>query len=310
MADIFKGDYEGCYLGAFISPKLPETKQYYATKDEMMEFSEDLKKNVSMYVCFLSWEKDGQMSGFPKEWCDNVYDAGAVPHITWEPWDFDRACTKFSLDKITIGKCDDYIRSFAKDVKAYGKQIFLRWAQEMNGFWYPWDGSHNFNDPSRYIDAYRHIRDIFTEEGVTNIAWVWSPEITGDLAIDDPIYDFRNYYPGDEYVDWVGMDGLNFGPTQDAASEWKSFYDLFSEAYNNLKEAYPYKPMMICTMGSAELGGNKAEWVKDAFSNVKSMNKIKIISLFNIEKEANWCIDSSDESLESFRIAVSDPYFL
>ncbi|HCT84804.1 MAG TPA: hypothetical protein DF296_06355 [Candidatus Margulisbacteria bacterium] len=310
MTDIFQGNYQGCYLGAFISPKLPEKQQYFASVAEMTSFNQLLGKNISVYVTYLSWEKDGKLSEFPIHWCNEVNAAGAIPHLTWEPWDFERSSTKYTLDKIAIGKYDEYLVSFAQDIKTYGKPLFLRWAQEMNGFWYPWDGTHNFNDPSRYVAAFRHIRSLFDQEGAHNVTWVWSPEVTGDLAMDNPMYDYHNYYPGNDYVDWIAIDGLNFGPTQNAASEWRSFGDLFGETYNDLNSSYPKKPIMIGSMGTAELGGNKAEWVIDAFQTIKSMNKIKIVTLFNIDKEANWMVNSSPESLTAFNQSIKDSYFL
>lgn len=308
--EIFKGNYSGSYLGAFISPKLPDDIQYYSDANEMNSFSEQLGKKVSMFVCYLSWEKDGEMRSFPAEWCDKVYSVGAVPHITWEPWNFDRYCTKYSLDNILSGEYYDFIKDFALSVKNYGKKIFLRFGQEMNGFWYPWDGTHNFNDPGRYVDVYRYIHSIFKDLGVDNVSWVWSPEVTGANDYDDPTYDFRNYYPGDDVVDWLGMDGLNFGSSQNASTEWMGFNDIFGKPYNILVSSYPEKPIMVCHMASAELGGDKAQWVKDAFDTVKKMPNIKIVSLFNIEKETNWCIDSSDLSLGAYRESVSDDYYL
>lgn len=309
LEKLFDVSAEACYLGAFISPKLPENKQYFAAASELAAFNEQLGKKIASFMVYLSWDQDGHLSPFPMAWCENVVAAGAVPHITWEPWDFERFSSRFSLDKIALGKFDEYIRTFAQQVKQFGKPVFLRWAQEMNGFWYPWDGTHNMNDPQRYISAYRHVFDLFQQVGVTNVKWIWSPEVIGDLDNDNPIYDYHNYYPGDKYVDWIAMDGLNFGPTNDVTSDWRSFEDIFFETYQDLIVSYPGKPLMIGSMGSTEIGGSKAEWIIDAFEQIKKMPQLKLVTLFNIDKEANWTIDSSPESLQAYRQSISDPYF-
>jgi Glycosyl hydrolase family 26 len=71
----------------------------------------------------------------------------------------------------------------------------------MNAGWYPWGSGVNGNTPADYVAAYRHIHDLFLGEGVTNVIWVWSPAAL-DTAVQS---DLAGLYPGDAYVDWVGL---------------------------------------------------------------------------------------------------------
>ena len=73
------------------------------------------------------------------------------------------------------GRHDAYIRSWARDLKRFGNPVFLRFAQEMNGNWYPWAEDANGNKPGEYARMWRHVHDIFTAEGATNVKWVWCP---------------------------------------------------------------------------------------------------------------------------------------
>src|SRR6266496_1414193 len=72
----------------------------------------------------------------------------------------------------------------------------------MNGNWNPWSEQVNGNKSGQFVLAWRHVHDIFTAQGVTNVTWVWSPNI--DFSNSVPL---RKLYPGNSYVDWIAMDG-------------------------------------------------------------------------------------------------------
>jgi len=79
----------------------------------------------------------------------------------------------------------------------------------MNGNWYPWSEQVNGNHPSQFVQAWQHVHDIFTKLGVTNVTWVWSPNVEygGSIPLSE-------LYPGSNYVDWVGIDGYNWSTVQ------------------------------------------------------------------------------------------------
>src|SRR6185436_17516550 len=119
----------------------------------------------------------------------------------WEAW---TNGTGFPLTEIVNGTHDTLIKSRAQAAKALGKLFFLRWGHEMNGNWYPWDGSHNGANQAAtatYVSAYRHIHDLFAAAGASNVRWVFSPNV--DSVPGDPWNQWSNYYPGDGYVDWL-----------------------------------------------------------------------------------------------------------
>lgn len=108
------------------------------------------------------------------------------------------------------------------------------------------------------------------------------------------------------------MDGYNFGN-----GSWRTFDQIFSASYSILK---PYnKPMMIAEFACAtDEVYSKASWITDAFSKIEnSYPKIRIFNWFNIKKyEAavnkivDWKVDSSTDSLDAFKTAISDDYFI
>ena len=111
--------------------------------------------------------------------------------------------------------------------------------------------------------------DIFTAQGVTNVTWVWSPNI--DFSNSVPL---RELYPGDSYVDWVAMDGYNWGNIG-AWHTWDSFSTLFQQTYDEML-AITSKPMMIGEMASTEQDGNKAAWISDAYTTPVSYTHLTL----------------------------------
>lgn len=107
-----------------------------------------------------------------------IVSRGAMPMWTWLPDNYDLAGSQpdYKLTTIASGAYDDYIRRFATEAKNWGQPFLLRFAHEMNAYWYPWGtgaGNPNGNTPLDYVAAWRHVHDIFTAVGATNAIWVW-----------------------------------------------------------------------------------------------------------------------------------------
>lgn len=266
-------------------------------------FEKDAKKKPSIVSWYQDWGATDGSQNFQTEWMDQVLSHGSIPLVTWEPW---RAIPTpqgvnqpdFTLRNIINGVFDNYIRKWAQASKAWGYSYFLRFAQEMNGNWYPWDEEVNGNKPGEYILAWRHVHDIFTAYGVTNVTWVWSPngEYPGALS-------FSEVYPGDQYVNWVAMDAFNWGTTQ--GTTWQTFSQIFGQSYKDMLKLTA-KPLMIAETACAEQGGSKAEWIADTFGTQLPHNfpGIRAIIWFNQDKQRDWRIESSPSSQSAFANAI------
>jgi len=224
--------------------------------------------------------------------------AGRTPMVTW--WGIDPR-------QIVNGSQDALITTRAKAVAAYGKPLFLRWGAEMNGNWYAWSGTKVGNDPSVFVAAWRHIRDVFTTVGVKNAAWVWAPNADSHPGGTDVTSwnNWRNYYPGDAYVDWVGIDGYNWGATD----SWQSFGQVFGPVY---ADYVGRKPIMIAETGSVEAGGNKAAWLADAAVWIKAHRSVMALVYFDTNQSSSgidWRADSTTASLNAYITVARDPYF-
>ena len=83
--------------------------------------------------------------------------------------------------------------------------------------------------------------------------WAWCPNVTDT---DGGNQATMSYYPGDDYVDWTGVDGYNWGS---ANGEWQTFQQSLPHIYPLL--AAKGKPILIGEMASTEVGGDKAAWI-------------------------------------------------
>jgi hypothetical protein len=217
--------------------------------------------------------------------------AGRIPLIAWEPHKIDFA-------KIIDGSLDATILARAKSSKALGKKFFLDFSPEMNG-----DEAWNGNNAPQYVSAYRHIHDLFVASGANNVVWAWCPNVTDTDGSNRTTMD---YYPGDAYVDWTGVDGYNWGTTN--GNGWQTFQQVFQKIYPLL--AARKKPILIGEMASTEAGGDKAKWIDEIIPTLRtSFPLIKAVVWFDINKETDWRISSSAASEKSFIRMANNPYF-
>ena len=105
------------------------------------------------------------------------------------------------LQRIVDGGHDDEIRQLAKFATMVDGRVYLRIGYEFDGAW-----NHGYWNPDLYIGAYRRIVDVLREEGADNVKYVLQASAAGvDEIIDGGHEDIAKWYPGDEYVDWLGL---------------------------------------------------------------------------------------------------------
>ena len=264
-------------------------------------FEANAHKPVAIIMWYQHWGVTDGYQYFQPAWMNAVRAHGSIPLVTWDPWNPTLGANQpaYVLQNIINGNFDSYIVKWAQASKAWGHPYFLRFAHEMNGNWNPWSEQVNGNKPGQFVLAWRHVHDIFTAQGVTDVTWVWSPNI--DFSNSVPL---RELYPGDSYVDWVAMDGYNWGNIG-AWHTWESFSALFQQTYNEML-AITSKPMMIGEMASTEQDGNKAAWIADAYSSQipHNFSRIKAVVWFDQDKETDWRIESSFAAQNSFASAI------
>lgn len=292
--------YPGLLLGASDA----FMKQSYET---IFSLEDSLHTTFPLLHIYSAWG-DKPEQQFPSLEVKVISDLGSTPVITWEPWitDFDAKKTApnkpkidivYSMQRIAAGYYDNYIIEWAKNVKKFGKPLYLRWGHEMNDpTRYPWGTS--FNQPEDYVLAWRHVHQIFKEQGANNVIWVWSPHLS--------YQGIASFYPGDDYVDMVGCTVLNYGNAV-AWSDWWSIQYIFGHHYAAI-QAFK-KPIMIAEFGSLNEGGDRPEWYKTSFNAIADQYfDVKVLLFFNYsndktvsDKALNWSLNRDKQSLQILR---------
>jgi hypothetical protein len=201
------------------------------------------------------------------------------------------------LDSVLAGKQDAYFRKFAQEAKKYRHVVYFRLGFEMNGDWFPWG-----EKPKEFRAAWKRVHAIFHKAGASNVRFVFSPNVmwrSGNFEKE-----ILPYYPGDAYVDVVGLDGYNFGDRHSRHHTWQSFDEVFSASIVGMKKHFPKKPLWITEVGCAD-GPSKSLWVKDFLQKFAADPDLKAFIWFNEDKqyagEPNWRLDSDMDSMDQFR---------
>jgi membrane-bound metal-dependent hydrolase YbcI (DUF457 family) len=250
------------------------------------EFSRQVGRQATTVIVYKDWTQ----APFVYSQLDGIWNQGAAPVITWEPWDV-------SLGQIANGSEDQYIHDAARAAAGWNRPLFVRFAQEMNGTWFPWSG-----DPDAYKAAWRHIVRIFREAGADKVRWVWNPYTEGGPGQ----HPFSRYFPGGRWVDWAGLDALNWG----GSFSWSTFRGIVGSSYHRMLRL-TQKPIMIGEVGSGEQGGSKARWL-DAMlrRSVPHMRHVRSISFWSVDdSRGDLRVDSSATALAAVRRALADPLY-
>lgn len=254
---------------------------------------------ISLY---LAWN-DESITNFPHGLLNSIYDKRAIPMITWEPWASTLSSNNLEEElqaedkifkNILQGKFDNYIRGFAQILSAYDKPIFLRFAHEFDNPQYPWSTAGK-NTSEEFKEAWKYVYTLLKEEGAHKTIWVWNPWKA--KAVDA-------YYPGDEYVDWIGITMLDYSPVKGIKEySFSELYQPFSERLFDLTR----KPIMLAEFGSLQNGIGQHQWLQAAVDSIANYENISALVVFNSAFDRNfpdnprngsgylnWTIDSWD----------------
>lgn len=281
------------------------------TDESINTFEAHVGKKASIIQFGKGWWFQNNYVPFNASDFESIRQHGSIPMVDWRSWDYTVVPAydqpRFSLRTIINGTYDAFIRSWAMAAKQWGHPFFLRFDAEQNGDWYPWSEVRNGNTAGQFVQAWRHVHDIFTQVGVKNVTWVWCPNTDYPGAIP-----LAQLYPGNTYVDWVAMDGYNYGIVPSRSMRWKSFYDLFFPTYNELQTLAQGKPIMIAETSSSEDGGSKAAWITDALKVQLPTNfpKIKAFLWYNANDEnIGLEIETSTSAQAAFAAGISSVYY-
>lgn len=270
-------------------------------------FETDAGKRITIVNTGQSW------ASFDPATMNAAIEAGAIPLATMP------LGPGISLKEVVEGKQDEAIRSWARDAKEFEFPFLFRPWWESNGGWYSWGQSPYF------AAAWQRFHDLVVAEGATNVTWAWVVntiwEEGGEMKADP-----TPYYPGDDYVDWVGVDAYNWGRNPLQPDRWVSAEESIQPTLEVLEDIAPGKPVCICESASTEIGEgepeeDKALWIHEMLDEyLPSRPHIKAYVWFNWNVEQggfgsggghwDWPIESSPEAEAAFRAGIQSETFL
>ena len=228
------------YLGVF-------TKGVPDSYEPVTAFKTATKTDPDIVMYYSGW-----FVPFPTGFANTVASHGAVPLVQMNP-------DGINVAKIASGKYDGYLSSYAAAVHAYPHPVILSFGHEMNGNWSDWGYRHT--SPAAFVAAWRHIVKLFRALGANNVTWLWTVNIINDSRsgkVDDRL---RQWWPGNSYVTWVGIDGYYLKP------DWQ-FAPLFGPTITQVR-SLTSDPILIAETG-AVLTANQPSKIADLFAGIRS----------------------------------------
>lgn len=306
---------------ALVSPKSPYLGMYteqapfnWATYDST---AKKIGSDPNVVGYFGGWDEKFRATAVESAW-----KRKKLPILTWEARPIAAANDvveepDYELSKILAGDFDAYLTQYAKDIVKTGLPMGIRMNHEMNGDWYPWAEGVNNNQKGDYVKVWRHVHDIFEKQGANKLVmWIWAPNIINNLASSNKTYEhLAALYPGDEYVDWVGVSAY-LRPNYRADNDF-SFAYTFDATLNQLRKLTD-KPIYLAEIGASEIGGHKATWITSLFEALEKPENADVIgfSWFSLVVTSNvggvratndWRIDSKSDTLAAFRAGLARP---
>jgi beta-mannanase len=315
----------GAYTGAYMD--------FGDNEDTVtIEAIEDFEKMVGKHQAIVASSSYWGEQTFPAANLNLIHRHGSIPMVYWSPWDKpyeeDKGPDKFGLTEILAGKWDAYIDMWADSAKQFGHPFFVSLCNEMNGSWFPWSGCfyggekvipnsqpEKYEGPELFKKAYQYIVDRVRKKGATNVVWVFH---LMNYSIPQDYWNYAAaYYPGSDYVDWIG---LSVYGQQYLEDHWSPFSPLLDWPYEEITKLDPTKPVMLAEWGIGEFPqfGSKSKWISDAFRWMRSGKYPRLkAAIFWHERwqneEGNYSnlrVNSTPEALDAYRRGVAHPFWL
>ena len=233
---------QASYLGVYESGVL---QSYQPVAD----FSNAAGTPPNLVGYYSGWEEPFQVS-----FAEKVLSHGAATLLQWDP-------TGASVSKIAAGGFDSYLRSFARSVRDFGHPVVIGFGHEMNAYWYSWGYKHL--PPSTFVAAWRHIVTLFRAQGASNVTWLWT--LQADESGTGPI---ASWWPGAQYVTWVGIDGYYYHPSE-------TFFSIFGQTIAQVR-MFTGLPILLSEVGVGPDAG-QARKIPELFAGMQQYGTLGLV---------------------------------
>jgi len=262
------------YHGVFPGGKSGEEDDI--TPDELASYENVVGKGAAWVYFSNNWFSNRD---FPTKTAQWIRDMGSVPYIRLmlrPDLKYDGEDTIYTLQNIIDGDFDADLHTWCVAARGFSTNLIVEYGTEINSNSFVWSGIHNggknttgYGDPSlpdgpeRFVDAYRHIIQVCRDEGAENITWVF--HIDSANHPDESWNRAENYYPGGEWIDWIGVS--IYGANRPDSTFIDIFPLRFEIVYEQISAFAPDKPVIVAEFGTAKNNNllDQTQWTKDAF---------------------------------------------
>ena len=285
---------------------LHPSHKYYGLAESGGPYALNTFKSVGSKV-----GKQAKLLGYFKDWThpfqvginQKLCDAGVTPYMTWESWSWENkqngspafSQPKYAPRRIANGFRGAYVRRTANQIKQLHCTLMLRFDHEMNGTWYPWGiktaGMHNKARDD--VKMWRHVWRVFHRQHVHNVIWVWSP----NYLLSHGLGNLRALYPGNKYVDMVGIDGYLIFKGDNPKK-------VFGPIMHKLSHIARHKPWFLAETGAPN-DGKQPGRIRMLLHKVATSKKlVAFVYLDEPGSRANWRFSNKPSSVSAFRAGI------
>ena len=302
-----RAKYEPAGDAVYHGASLPDAWSENGLRRQIADYNAAAGKKISVVTWFASAYEKGRMTSWSQSYAPNmarVKRLGAVSLIKFSTQDYayDQTHKIADLKSIARGTWDDYFKQAALAVKDFGGPVFISIDHEMNGNWYPYSQAYPGAQTTAadYVAAWKRIVDIFNQTGATNVAWVWSPNVPDVGGVS-----YQSYYPGDDYVDWVGVSfysGNDPKAMDDIYGKFAAKKPFFITEWATAPEKNRYNPQFP----------GEVAWVKNFFETLNDRYpRVKAISWFNWNQgDGDYRLQRVPEQARAYAADVAAPRYL
>ena len=271
------------YLGVF-EPGAPPSWAPVA------EFAAAAGREPNLLGYYSGWAES-----FDTSFAETIHQHGVIPFIQIDP-------TYASIAAIADGTYDDYLRSYADSVRDFGHNVVIGFGHEMNANWYSWGYGHT--PASTFVAAWRHIVTLFRAQGADNVTWVWTLQAdepcTGPIADQPCTGPIASWWPGAQYVSWVGIDGYYRRPTD-------TFASIFGQTIKQVRTLTKL-PVLLSETAVGPAAGQVNE-IQNLFHGMVAYNTLGLVWFDKAQHDGldhqDWRLEDSPFAEISFKLGVS-----
>ncbi len=229
----------------------------------------------------------GWAEPFDTSFAETLRKHGVIPFVQIDP-------TDASIPAIVAGTYDDYLRTYAGSVQDFGHAVVIGFGHEMNAPWYSWGYKHV--PAPTFVAAWRHIVTLFRQAGADNVTWLWTVQKDGPGT--GPI---ASWWPGAQYVTWVGIDGYYYRSSD-------TFASVFGQTITQLR-AFTSKPVLLSETAVGPDAGQFTK-IQDLFHGMAAYKTLGLVWFDKTQRgglyHQDWRIEDNQEAEISFRLGVRE----